>query len=47
MTNDDKWQEYRDLAINIINKEEISSEELSESISTILKMSESIEDYLN
>ena len=46
MTNDDKWQEYRDLAINIINKEEISIEELSESISTILKMSENIEDYL-
>ncbi len=47
MSNDDKWQEYRDLAINIINKDEIPFEELSDSISAILKMSDNIEDFLN
>ena len=47
MSNDNKWQEYRDLAISIINKDEISVEEISQTISAILKMSENIEDYLN
>ena len=47
MSNDDNWQEYRDLAINIINKNEIPPEEISQTISAILKMSDNIEDYFN
>ena len=47
MSNDDNWQEYRDLAINIINKNEIPPEEISQTISAILRMSDNIEDYFN
>ncbi|TFG04052.1 MAG: hypothetical protein EU539_11680 [Promethearchaeota archaeon] len=47
MTDDDKWKQYRKYADVIINREEVSREELSSVISEILKMKENIEDYLN
>jgi hypothetical protein len=47
MIENNKWQEYRDLAQTIINKDEVSTEKLSEAISLILKMNNNIEYYLN
>lgn len=41
------WMEYRDLALKLINKEEITNEELTTTISSILNMNDNIEDYLN
>ena len=47
MVDNNTWEEYRDLAQKMINKDEVSFDELSESISTILKMNDNIEYYLN
>ncbi|MFX0071432.1 MAG: hypothetical protein ACFFAO_10120, partial [Candidatus Hermodarchaeota archaeon] len=47
MIDNNKWEVYRDYANTIINKDKVSREELSDVISTILKMKENIEDYLN
>jgi hypothetical protein len=47
MIDDNKWEVYRNYANTIINKDEVSREELSDVISSILKMKENIEDYLN
>jgi len=41
------WEKYRNLAKKLINKDELNEHELSEAISTILKMHDDIEDYLN
>jgi hypothetical protein len=42
-----KWMEYRDLALKLINKEEVTDDELTTTISSILNMNDNIEDYLN
>ena len=47
MTDANTWERYRDLAQILINKDEAAFEEISKSISTILKMSDNIEDYIN
>ena len=47
MTDANIWEGYRNLAQILINKDEATFEEISESISTILKMSDNIEDYIN
>jgi len=41
------WEIYRDLANNLIEKDELSDHDLSELIQRLLKMSSNIEDYLN
>jgi len=41
------WMKYRDLALKLINREEITDEELTTTISSILNMNDNIEDYLN
>lgn len=41
------WMRYRDLASKLINKEEITDEELTSTISLILNMNNNIETYLN
>ncbi|MFX1316901.1 MAG: hypothetical protein ACFE9T_13650 [Promethearchaeota archaeon] len=47
MSSKSKWMEYRELASKLINKEEITDEELSNTISLILNMDDDIEVYLN
>jgi len=47
MTDANTWERYRDLAQILINKDEAAFEEISKSISTILKLSDNIEDYIN
>ncbi|MFX0041336.1 MAG: hypothetical protein ACFE8L_00350 [Candidatus Hodarchaeota archaeon] len=47
MSSKSKWIEYRDLALKLINKEEVSDKELTTTISSILNMNDNIEDYLN
>lgn len=41
------WEIYRDLANKLIEKDEYSEHELSETIQILLKMSSKIDDYLN
>jgi len=47
LLKDDGWKEYRELANNLIKKDEIEDNVLSETLQKILKMSDNIEDYLN
>jgi len=42
-----KWEEYREMAQKLIDKDSTSEHELSEIVSNILKMSDNIDDYLN
>jgi len=41
------WEIYRDLANKLIEKDEYSENELSETIQILLKMSSKIDDYIN
>ncbi|MGQ4875485.1 MAG: hypothetical protein ACP6IY_15570 [Promethearchaeia archaeon] len=42
-----KWEEYREMAQKLIDKDSTSEHELSEIVSNILKMSDNVDDYLN
>ncbi len=47
LTEDDKWNFYRELANYLIKKDDLTDEELSKIISFILKMNDDIEEYFN
>ncbi|MHA1274658.1 MAG: hypothetical protein ACTSQS_14630 [Promethearchaeota archaeon] len=47
ITASKKWEEYREMAQKLIDKDSTSEHELSEIVSNILKMSDNIDDYLN
>jgi len=47
MIDSNLWEQYRELAQKLINKDEAERGELSQAISKILKMSDNIEDYFN
>ncbi|MFX1408862.1 MAG: hypothetical protein ACFFA6_00800 [Promethearchaeota archaeon] len=46
MSSKSKWKEYRELASKLINKEEITDEELTNTLSSILNMDDNVEVYL-
>ncbi|MHA1757044.1 MAG: hypothetical protein ACTSVV_09755 [Promethearchaeota archaeon] len=46
ITASKKWEEYREMAQKLIDKDSTSEHELSEIVSNILKMSDNIDDYL-
>ena len=47
ISSETNWKRYRDLALKLINKEEISDEDLTKAIHLILHMSEDISNYLS